>query len=129
MLRRLIFGAETTETLHKLYSLWSHRLKRGLDADANELLLFIVEEFEPNNIVENVMSSEALCSKCGYSQTTYDTQTAWHFYLTTESAALMEHVANKFQDTFGQCQRCLDQCTEQRKLLVMMDAVIIQVQR
>ncbi len=94
-----IFGEEISESLHRLYSAWPTRLQRGVDADVNEILLHIFDEFNSSYLIENVIMCKVICSLCP-SVTKYETQTIWSFFVETE-APLSMFVSNKFRHSLA----------------------------
>lgn len=121
---------DAMEMINKLYNMWPKRLQRGTDADATELLSFIIEAFKAEDLVQLISSKKISCNMCKTETVAFEESRCLGFYIhSKEYGSLSRHIMKNFEANEGVCSKCSAEATEKLDLEVAMKFFIVQVHR
>lgn len=90
---------DAMEMINKLYNMWPKRLQRGTDADATELLSFIIEAFKAEDLIPFISSKKISCDVCKTERVDFEESGYLGFYIHSKKyGSLSRQILKNFEE-------------------------------
>lgn len=130
IMKSFVHDADDITFIHRMYNACPEFLTRGVDADATEVILSLLEALRTGDLVEHVVSRRTYCSACSAENTTYEVDKCMVFYIHSSShSSITHHLRKQFEEGETTCPQCSQACSEKPSFEIVMDFFIVQVFR